>query len=207
MPRCLFLSESGDMLPRWLEAFPKASSAGLEETATHGKPPELIWLRKREGSSVTVQLGALRERFGLEVPCIVLSDIPHDAEALEAFSASARGYCNAHATPEVLRQAATVVSQGGLWIGEALMQRLIAVVDKITPAAKEKSDEWAAPLTERERQVANTIAAGASNKEIARQLGITERTVKAHVGSILEKLQVRDRLQLALVIGGRQKPE
>ena len=87
------------------------------------------------------------------------------------------------------------------------MQRLIGVVDAVPPPESAKLNDWAAPLTDREREVAATIAAGSSNKEIARQLGITERTVKAHVGAILEKLQVRDRLQLALLMSGRQKPE
>jgi DNA-binding NarL/FixJ family response regulator len=54
----------------------------------------------------------------------------------------------------------------------------------------------------RNRRVA---CAGASNKEIARQLGITERTVKAHVGAMLEKLGARDRLKLALIINGQSR--
>jgi DNA-binding NarL/FixJ family response regulator len=50
--------------------------------------------------------------------------------------------------------------------------------------------------------VARAIAEGGSNKEIARRLGITERTVKLHVGAVLEKLGVRDRLQVALIVKG-----
>ena len=57
--------------------------------------------------------------------------------------------------------------------------------------------------TTRARLMGIALATGASNKEIARSLGITERTVKAHVGAILEKLQVRDRLQLSLVVNGQ----
>ena len=57
-------------------------------------------------------------------------------------------------------------------------------------------------LTEREREVARAVARGAANKEIARELAITERTVKAHVGAILEKLGARDRLQLSLIVNG-----
>ncbi len=62
---------------------------------------------------------------------------------------------------------------------------------------------WEEDLTERERETAHHIARGASNKEIARELGITERTVKAHVGAILEKLNLRDRLQIALRVNGQ----
>jgi two-component system nitrate/nitrite response regulator NarL len=210
MLRHLFLSESGDMLARWEQAFPKAAAARLDGGALKGKPPELIWLRLQQGVAVAAQAAAMRARFG-QVAFIALSDIPDDQEALAAFAVAARGYCNSHATPEVLRQAALVVAQGGIWIGEALMQRLVAVVDKVPAkvmADGDSDDEiWAELLTERERQVAGHIAVGANNKEIARRLGITERTVKAHVGAILEKLQVRDRLQLALLINGHQKSE
>ncbi|MDO9192336.1 MAG: LuxR C-terminal-related transcriptional regulator, partial [Undibacterium sp.] len=67
----------------------------------------------------------------------------------------------------------------------------------LTPAA---SNLWSADLTEREREVAKTVTLGLSNKEIAAQLGITERTVKAHVGAVLDKLQLKSRLQLALFV-------
>jgi two-component system nitrate/nitrite response regulator NarL len=209
-PRHLFLSESGELLPRWEQAFPKASAARPDGAGFKGKPPELIWLRLRQSEPAAAQIAAMRARFG-QSTFIVLSDIPDDQEAMVAFGAAARGYCNSHAAPEVLRQAALVVAQGGIWIGEALMRRLVAVADKVpakVPAGDGiGDDDWAAPLTDRERQVADTIAGGYSNKEIARRLGITERTVKAHVGAIFEKLQVRDRLQLALLINGHQKSE
>jgi DNA-binding NarL/FixJ family response regulator len=101
---------------------------------------------------------------------------------------------------------ADVVLQGGLWIGESLMQRLLQGTARIPmPAPVGAPSDWAALLTEREREVALAVAEGASNKEVARRLSITERTVKAHAGAIFEKLGVRDRLQLSLVVHGRQR--
>jgi len=164
----------------------------------------VVWLRLEQGRPVEVQLQEIPERFKA-APCVVLSDLPSDEEALAAFAAGARGYCNTHSAPLLLQRVARVVLQGGLWIGETLMQRLlsatarIAVPDDPPPL----SQDWAHLLTEREREVAITLAQGASNKEIARKLGITERTVKAHVGAILEKLKVRDRLQLSLIVNGQ----
>jgi DNA-binding NarL/FixJ family response regulator len=100
---------------------------------------------------------------------------------------------------------AEVALQGGLWIGESLMRRLLQGTAHIAmPRPKSAPADWAALLTERERQVALAVAAGASNKEIARQLAITERTVKAHTSAIFGKLNVRDRLQLSLIVHGRQ---
>jgi DNA-binding NarL/FixJ family response regulator len=150
-------------------------------------------------------LDAIRKRLG-DVPIVVLSDQPTDEEALSCFAAGARGYCNTHATAELLRRVADVVLQGGLWIGESLMQRLLQGTARIPmPAPVGAPSDWAALLTEREREVALAVAEGASNKEVARRLSITERTVKAHAGAIFEKLGVRDRLQLSLVVHGRQR--
>lgn len=199
----LFLSAAGDLLPHWRQAFSAAACARLGSKRSSSSQPMTIWLRLRPGTTVAQQIAAVRQEFG-DAAFVVLSDTPNDDEALAAFSSAARAYCNTHAGAEVLQKVAAVVSQGGVWIGEPLMQRLLAAPQRLPgPTATEKKD-WTDVLTEREQEVAMTLVAGTSNKEIARQLGITERTVKAHVGAILDKLQVRDRLQLALLIRDRQ---
>jgi DNA-binding NarL/FixJ family response regulator len=104
-----------------------------------------------------------------------------------------------------LRQVATVVENGGVWIGQSLMQRFLAASARLLPERAAEKDAWRGSLTPREQEVATELAKGASNKEIARQLDITERTVKAHVGATLEKLGARDRLQLSLIINGIEK--
>jgi len=77
------------------------------------------------------------------------------------------------------------------------MQRLLAGMHGLSaPARPAQAAEH--KLTGRELEVAKAIATGASNKEVARQLSITERTVKAHVSGLFAKLAVSDRLQLAL---------
>lgn len=200
---CLFLCNQGRMLPRWTEAF-RSGRAGKPQTArakAEAARVNLVWLRLEQGVSLSSQIEGLGLRFG-QTPCVVLSDQPTDEEALAAFAAGARGYCNTHATAQLLVQISSVVLQGGLWIGEPLMQRLISATSRL-PAAfpgEGGGQEWSKNLTEREKEVASTLAKGASNKEIASALGITERTVKAHITAILEKLQVRDRLQLSLIV-------
>jgi len=211
--RHLFVCVSGEGLPRWLSAFPTAA------VIAHGaavKPPpanSLVWLRLDESRPALDQLAALRKTVGT-ARVIVLANHPDSEEALSLFSAGVRGYCNAHATPANLRQVASVVQAGGLWIGETLMQRLLASTQAAmskTPAAGLALDqtrgtpaECLSTLTGREQEVARAVAMGSSNKEIARQLGITERTVKAHVGSVFQKFKARDRLHLALIVNGRQ---
>jgi two-component system nitrate/nitrite response regulator NarL len=200
--KCLFLCNHGRMLPRWTEAF-RTGRAGKPQTASakaEAAQVNLVWLRLGQGVSLSVQFERLGSQFG-QAPCVVLSDQPTDEEALAAFADAARGYCNTHANAQLLVQIASVVLQGGLWIGEPLMQRLIGATSRIQAASRGEGDEeWSKNLTEREKEVASTLAKGASNKEIASALNITERTVKAHITAILEKLQVRDRLQLSLIV-------
>lgn len=193
----LFVSANGEMLPRWQQAFEAASVVASADVAQVA--PGFVWLRLQDGQAVNEQIQRMRNYVG-NAAIVVLSDVPNDDEGLEAFSVGARGYCNSHASEEVLRQVAGVVSQGGLWIGESLMQRLLVGVHRLQVPAPAAMPVWQEKLTEREREVALAVSHGASNKEVARQLGITERTVKAHVGVIFTKLAVQDRLHLALRI-------
>jgi DNA-binding NarL/FixJ family response regulator len=209
----LFVSPSGEALPRWLQAFPAARVTAAGSAIKRLPATALVWLRLDDERPALDQLAVLRKAVGTS-PVIVLSSRPGNEEALALFSAGVRGYCNAHATAANLRQVANVVQAGGLWIGEALMQRLLvstqAAMARI-PIAASAMDESASTsvdrlsvLSKRELEVARTVAGGSSNKEIARQLGITERTVKAHVGAVFQKLGVRDRLHLALVVNGQR---
>jgi len=207
IPQHLFISAAGSMLPRWRQAFALAEAVPTR-VLSDAFQAEHAWLRLQPDASIAQQVQAVRRHLP-EATIIILSDTPSDDEGMLAFSAGARGYCNSHATAEVLRQVASVVSQGGLWIGESLMERLLVSMNQlpsrmtdhgIVPAdmADSTSNGWQDKLTEREWEVAQAVSSGASNKEVARRLGITERTVKAHVGVIFSKLDVPDRLHLAL---------
>lgn len=200
-------------MPRWLEAFPKAV-VRARSTALESLPASaLVWLRLDESGSAPEQLAELRRAVGA-ARVIVLASQPDSEQALALFSAGIRGYCNAHSTAANLRQVASVVLAGGLWIGEALMKRLLAATQAAIsrthaaglaadPAGRATADRLST-LTRREQEVARAVARGASNKEIARQLGITERTVKAHIGSVFQKLNARDRLHLSLIVNGQR---
>ncbi len=173
----------------------------------------LVWLRLDEARPAPEQLAELHKAVG-QVRVIALANQPDNEQALTLFSAGIRGYCNSHSTAANLRQVASVVQAGGLWIGEALMQRLLASTRAAIlkshaaglpqDAASRSAEDRLSALTGREAEVARAVAKGSSNKEIARQLGITERTVKAHIGSVFQKLNARDRLHLALIVNGQR---
>jgi DNA-binding NarL/FixJ family response regulator len=135
-----------------------------------------------------------------DLAILATSSRPDDEEGLAALNAGACGYCHSHAPIDTLRQALEVIAGGELWVGRALLSRLLRLVDSRLPRAG--LADWARPLTEREREVAHHAALGESNVAIADALGITERTVKAHLKAVFEKLQVADRLQLALRVHG-----
>lgn len=211
--RHLFVSPSGVALPRWLEAFPKATVVAFGTAVSPLPATTLVWLRLDDAVPAPDHFAELQKAVG-SARIIVLADRPDNEQALTLFAAGVRGYCNAHATAANLRQVASVVEAGGLWIGEALMHRLLAstraamssmpVVALPETIANPAITKCLATLTRREQEVARAIANGSSNKEIARQLDITERTVKAHTGSIFQKLNARDRLHLALMVNGQR---
>lgn len=131
----------------------------------------------------------------------LLSDQPNEEEGLTFLKLGIVGYANTYISPERLAEAVRVISSGAVWLGQKVMQRLI--LDSYS-RAKEKavshSRKKLESLTKREHQIANLIAQGQSNLEIASNLKITERTVKAHLSSIYEKTKTGSRLNLALLI-------
>jgi len=196
--RQIFLSFDARQRPNWREAFAGLSTGRLDA------PPAgaaLIWALLPAGQKADALVVGLRKMLAAR-PLVVLADAPSEDEAIAALAAGAAGYCNGHAAPQVLRQVAMTVENGGIWVGQGLMQRLLAASAHLLPPASDTDSAWRSILTAREQQAALLLADGASNKEIARQLDITERTVKSHVSAMLEKLGVRDRLQLSLIING-----
>lgn len=183
---------------RWVDAFADVRVvAGITEAVRQLPADGVAWVDLAHPEWIA-QLRAARP----ELPIVALSLNPSAAEAMTAFDAGVRGYCHALAVPEMLQQVAMVVSNGGLWLGVELMAQAAATIARLTaPVATEAGQ--ASPLkllTPREREVALQVVAGASNKEVARQLDITPRTVKAHMGAIFDKLGARDRLQLVLLL-------
>lgn len=189
------------MLPNWRAALP-AANVVLRSVGNRVQPGagKIRWCRLRAGEKHTDVLPPL---FVPGKFIVVLADQPDDALILDVLAAGAAGCCNTHAAPEVLQQVALVVENGGLWVGQRLLQQLIGNTARILgQGATAEGGSLLELLSERERQVARMVAGGASNKEIADRLAIAERTVKAHLTAIFEKTGVRDRLQLSLKING-----
>ena len=129
---------------------------------------------------------------------IVLSNQPNPKEAVYAMAKGARAYTNAHAGPKTLKQISEVIASGNIWLGHSMMQSFVKIVNQKQPTGENTA--WHEGLTQREVEVATLLKQGLSNKLIARELNITERTVKAHIAAIFQKKGVKDRLHLALLL-------
>ena len=146
------------------------------------------------------------QRLSPSTKIIVLSSTPDEKEAVRALKAGAMGYCNKDIEPSLLRKAVNVVQKGEIWVGRKTISRLLAELTSLTGIQQK---DWPALaevylnyLTPREQQIALLVGDGAHNKEIASRLNISERTVKAHLTAIFQKLQIPDRLRLGLFVAG-----
>ena len=208
----IFISALPALLDSWAEAFPKAALlASVPEPTANPKlkvsnnQTTIFWLHINEDKEWLVNTMALiaKEYRGAKV--VVLANMPNQVESVQALSLGAMGYCHAYMAPAVLTAIQSVISHGGLWLGQDLLQRLIEVSTSRIGNQPEYVEGLLAKLTNREKEVAMEAAKGLSNKEIARVLSITERTVKAHLAHTFERLGAKDRLQLALMLNNNYK--
>ncbi|HYY04959.1 MAG TPA: response regulator transcription factor [Candidatus Limnocylindria bacterium] len=139
-------------------------------------------------------VGAMRElrRLLPRSRVIVLTSFVDDERLLPAIQAGASGYLLKDVQPRELARAVRAAHAG-----EALLDPLVAA-RLVEAIARPPGEEPPERLTPREREVLELIGRGLSNKRIAFELGVSEKTVKTHVGHVLAKLGVTDRTQAAL---------
>lgn len=205
----IFISPLKTGLVSWMEAFPKAKIAATVEakpTQIQKSTPIIFWLHMNEDRQewLTNTIHLIQKNYE-DAKIVVLANAPNHTESLHVLSLGARGYCHAFAAPEVLKEITAVITNGGIWLGQDLLQRLIEVSTRLVGNRPDYVQDLLKKLTKREKEVAIEAAKGLSNKEIARVLAITERTVKAHLASTFERLGAKDRLQLALMLNNNYK--
>jgi DNA-binding NarL/FixJ family response regulator len=163
--------------------------AALELAAEHA--PDVILLDlKLPGMDGIAVLGALADR-GDTSRVLVLTSATDPASAAAAVRAGAAGVLYKDVDPDALVRAVRAIHDGHLLLAPEAAGTLL----------RSASWSWGGldALTNREREVLGELAKGRSNREIARALHVSEKTVKTHVSSVLAKLGVQDRTQAALV--------
>jgi DNA-binding NarL/FixJ family response regulator len=132
-----------------------------------------------------------------EVKVLVLTTFDDDEYVSQALKFGAMGYLLKDTPSEELANAIRTVKKGYTQLAPGLVEKIMAKVTTPTPSPSLPAN-WA-ELTPREKEVLRLIAGGASNKEIAKALYISEGTVKNHVTNILNRLNLRDRTQAAIL--------
>jgi DNA-binding NarL/FixJ family response regulator len=139
-------------------------------------------------------LGELRAR-GVSARVLVLTSMAEHEHVLPAVRAGAAGYLYKDVDPHALVQAIRAVHDGHVLLAPEAAE---VMVGRPPPGGGAGRGPGLAALTDREREVLVQIALGRSNREIARALVVSEKTIKTHVSNILMKLGLADRTQAAL---------
>jgi DNA-binding NarL/FixJ family response regulator len=147
-----------------------------------------------DGSGADATRKIIQDYPGCKVVFMTMSD--KDEDLLAAIRSGAVGYLLKNMTPSKLVAALRSVQRGESALSRSMTLRLMEELSR-TKEPEPSGDPALGRLTPREKDVLAELAAGKSNQEIARQLYISENTVKYHVHSILEKLNLRDRKEAA----------
>lgn len=139
-----------------------------------------------DGVQATRQIRALRP----DCKIVVLTSFGEHSRIVDALDAGADGYLLKHADPQEIFSAVRAAAAGGAPLDPQVARTLLSTRTTSTSAAGQ--------LTAREHEVLELVASGLANKQIARKLGISERTVKAHLTNIFQRIGVTDRTQAAL---------
>ncbi len=137
------------------------------------------------------------QRFaGIKI--LVLTTFDNDQYLTEALKAGARGYLLKDLPSEELADAIRSVHRGYAQLESGLLDKIAVLLPTSNSSSSEPVPSKLAELTPREREVLRLIVSGASNREMAQQLYVSEGTIKNYVSSLLSRLNLRNRAQLAI---------
>lgn len=165
----------------------------LELVAAHSPDVVLMDLRMPRCDGVTAT-GRIRAAHP-STRVVVLTTYADDADILGAMRAGALGYLTKDAGRVQIAQAVRAAAAGQSFLDPIVHQRLVAAATGRQPPEPPAGSRAPDGLTARETEVLRLIAAGLSNREIAKRLFVTEVTVKSHVNRLFAKTGVRDRAQ------------
>ena len=145
------------------------------------------------GIEATKKVRALKK----DIKIVVLTSHNDEQEVLNSLKAGANAYCSKEINPKRLIQVVQSVLDGAAWFDPSISHIVLEAATKGHESSQVRPEKDYG-LTSRETQILKLITEGYSNIEIAKELFVSINTTKAHVASILQKLEVDDRLQAAL---------
>jgi len=185
------------------------SQTDMEVAGEAGDGQAAIELVRRERPDVILMdirmprvdgIAATRQITGAGTPTrvVILTTYELDEYVFDALAAGASAFLLKAAPPEDLIRAIRVVASGDALLAPSVTRRLIEEFAKRPEPQARKAKQLEA-LTEREREVLREVAGGFTNSEIAARLHVAETTVKTHVAHVLDKLELRDRVQAVIL--------
>lgn len=179
-----------------LKVVGEADNGQTAVAMTRDLDPDVVLMDVRmplmDGIEATRQITASASRSRV----LILTTFDLDEYAFGALNAGASGFLLKDADPTELIGAIRTISRGDAVIAPRMTRRLLDTFADRMPSPRQPSmGSHLTKLTPREREVLTEVAAGLSNSEIATRLAVAETTVKTHLGRILTKLELRDRVQ------------
>ncbi|WP_345969127.1 response regulator transcription factor [Sulfurimonas sp. HSL1-6] len=138
---------------------------------------------------------------GTKSAVMAMNSSPVYSEGILLLKEGARALLNTYASANNINQAVKAVVGGNIWLYPEFIQMMIRHNSMMASQRQEALD----PLSARERELAEMVALGMSNKEIAQTADITEQTVKTHLKTVYEKLGVASRLELAIMVNNARR--
>lgn len=180
-----------------------SDAEALQQVIANLKPSILVLQLSMQGLGRVQGLRRIQSLSPM-TKTLVLVDTPTSTEGIAVLKTGAKGYYANDIGPLLLKKAVIALQNDELWIERKLVSALVAGLISITDV--QDADHETKPacrlssMTPRQREVADAIISGASNKEIATRLNLSERTVKAHLSELFRNFGVFDRLQLGLLL-------
>jgi len=172
-----------------IRVFPGTAAEAIDDPTVH-----VLLLGSQIAPGIFERINEIR-RQRPELRILVAGSHVDDETIVRCIQAGAKGYIDeACSIPELL-QAVRIVAQGSIWAPRRLLSKFI---DRVLDAPAGTKPSARPGFTPREREVLTLLVAGFSNREIARNMGIEERTVKAHVAKLLRKVGVPNRIALTM---------
>jgi DNA-binding NarL/FixJ family response regulator len=190
----MILNEAG--IPVVAEAADGAEA--VSAVLRHHPDVVLMDIRMPEMDGLEATRRILAAQSGSQCRIIILTTFDLDQYVYAALTAGASGFLLKHVTPEYLVTAVRLVRSGDALLAPSITRRLVERFASGAPCHSRGHADLSA-LTPRELEVLRLLARGMSNAELARQLTLSEATIKTHVGRILTKLQLRDRVQAVVL--------
>lgn len=195
----LFRQGLASLLARQLniEVVGEASDAAQADAMALDLKPDVLlvelYMHGSEGLPTVLQMMEDHQQTAVAI----LTQSEDDNDVLAAVKLGVKGYILKNSSLDELVQAVTALSQGGAYFSSSMFTK---VLQEFTHLARRRDLQEAKgidALTDREKDVLRLVARGATNRDIAEELVITENTVKVHLRNILDKLQLRNRQQAA----------